>query len=704
MPEAKIAMFSPFRRFHCALVIGSIIALWFAPMTVRVSNASFAPSHDEVMVSSNSTGDKFSPTGTPDSNNPETESFSSGQEKQEIFLSAGWNLISLNVIPPDASFKSILASILGEIVLVRDQAGREFRPSRDTNQLLTWQPDEAYLLFVRAAVNLSVVGHPADGQVREINLAPGWNYLPYIFRVPRRADEVLGAIETEVVVVQDQAGNVYQPGLKINTIGEMRPGSGYSVFASSPVTLRFAEPGVPARVRMEMFNPVVNEWTDIRRLTFPHTYTVRIRPRVQDAQGNHLPEFDNQVTWRVRDNADLVSVVKDMPGEITSTIKASAPVGTFRMYAELIREGHATISEETRPHVQAPRPSEMTFYIPYADHAFPTTTVQVPSNIDATGATDVTEQLNAWLASVPNGRVILFPRDAVYRVEKTLLIQNRADLLFDGQGATLIVNDPQPFAGSSANRSRAHITLMGGERIAFRNLKFRGANPEREWVVDLEAQHAFNVRGTRDLIIENCEMTETYGDGVYLASSANRVKIRNNRIHNVGRQGIALTSAHDVLIENNHIHDIRRGIIDLEPNSASGWIYRVRIQNNKIGDHRLQFLPAGGGPGYVEFIEVLENTFENGGYLRVTVETPRYHLGYQRNNFVFRGNDANDKRADRRAIVVSRVADFVIEDNNQRGSNRGHHFVEGTGCRMRVQNNNAVGWVSEQALEDLCPN
>jgi hypothetical protein len=694
-------MFSRLRRLHCALVIGSILALGFAQTSARVSYASPAPNHDEVHIRFME-DDRYTPSDTLQLS--ATTSIDE-QIQQEIFLSAGWNMISLNVIPADASIHSILASVIEDIVLVRDQAGREYRPSLNTNQLTKWAPDEAYLLFVRTPVQLKVVGQPAEHLISQINLAPGWNYVPYIFRAPRRANELFAAIEEDVVVVQDQAGNVYQPELKINTIGELQPGAGYSVFASSAATLRFAERGVPALVRMEMFNPVVGEWTDIRRLTFPNTYAVQIRPRVQDAQGNHLPEFDSQVSWRVhRDHQTLVSIVKDSPGGITATIRASAPVGTFRMFAELAGDGYPKLSEETRPHVQAPPPSERTFYTPYADHAFPTTTVQVPSTIDASGTKDVTDELNAWLASVPNGRVILFPRNAVYRVERTLLIQNRTDLLFDGQGSTLLVTEASPYTSDMANRSRAHITLTGGERIAFRNLKLRGANSEGGWVVDLEAQHAFNVRGTRDLIIENCEMTETFGDGVYLASSANRVKIRNNRIYNIGRQGIALTGAHDVLIENNHIYDIRRGIIDLEPNSGSGWIYRLRIQDNRIGSHRLQFLPAGGGPGYVEYVEVLNNTFEDDGYMRVTVQTPTYHLGYQRNNFVFRGNDAGDKKADRRAIVVTRVSDFVIEDNNQRGSNRGHYFVEGSGCRLTVKNNNVIGWAGEQEIEYFCRN
>jgi hypothetical protein len=456
----------------------------------------------------------------------------------------------------------------------------------------------------------------------------------------------------------------------------------------------------PASISIEMFNPNVEGWTSIRRLTFPSTYQVLIRPVVHDAQGTHLPEWDAWVTWRVhRDDADTISIDKN--SDTTALITAKASDGTFRMYAELIREGYSRISTETRPHVQRPLFGFRGFYVPYADHQFPTTEVTLPSTIDATGATDVTVELNNWLATVPNNSVVVFPENGLFNIEGTVLIAGKEDLYFEGNESRFISRVAEPFAsGSSANRNRAHITVDECHRIVFNRLNVTGPNTNRSWVASLEAQHCFNVRRSSDVIISNCELTEAFGDGVYVASGTNRIKIRNNHIHHIGRQGIAVVQGHDVLIKENRIGNIRRGIIDLEPNSGSGHIYRVRIEKNLIGSHHLQFLPAGGGPAYVEFVEVVDNVFEDGGYLRATILTPEYHLGYVRNNFVFLRN-VSTKKADRRAIVINRMTDLVAKDNIQPGSNRGHYFIEGRGCNIVSENNQIDGFLGDMDVSPI---
>src|SRR5574343_814223 len=64
-------------------------------------------------------------------------------------------------------------------------------------------------------------------------------------------------------------------------------------------------------------------------------------------------------------------------------------------------------------------------------------TVAVPASIDATGATNAAAALQTFLASVPDGSGITFPAGGIYRLDRGISLQNRHNLVFEGNGATL---------------------------------------------------------------------------------------------------------------------------------------------------------------------------------------------------------------------------------------------------------------------------
>ena len=63
--------------------------------------------------------------------------------------------------------------------------------------------------------------------------------------------------------------------------------------------------------------------------------------------------------------------------------------------------------------------------------------VPVPSTIDATGTSDASAALNSWLPSVPNGSTIVFKAGGVYRMDQSLAVGRRQNLVLEGNGATL---------------------------------------------------------------------------------------------------------------------------------------------------------------------------------------------------------------------------------------------------------------------------
>ena len=228
----------------------------------------------------------------------------------------------------------------------------------------------------------------------------------------------------------------------------------------------------------------------------------------------------------------------------------------------------------------------------------------VPDSITADLSTDVTAELNAWLAKVPDGSTIQFPEGARYRVEETVLIQNKNNLTIKGNGVLFRAYDPgeehnkkTSYTGWKHTRSRAHIRITECQGISVQNIEVHGAHPDAgkkgTYDYNREAQHGFDVVQVEDVKLENLNVHDVYGDCVYF-SKAKSVVLYGSRLERCGRQGVAIGVGEDLLIENNDIADSRRGIIDVEPYGEEWKVTNVRIIGNRLGGSRLLLLPMGG--------------------------------------------------------------------------------------------------------------
>ena len=149
-----------------------------------------------------------------------------------------------------------------------------------------------------------------------------------------------------------------------------------------------------------------------------------------------------------------------------------------------------------------------------------TRTVAVPTTIDATGTTDAAAALQAFLATVPDGSVIVFKAGGVYRMDRGLSVQNRHNLVFEGNGATLrmsgtlyltsIWSDPFILTGLSSDIVIRDFTIQGN------NLR-TGTS-----IYDplLEMQSAVGIYGGSRIEIANTRMGGVGGDGVYVADDS----------------------------------------------------------------------------------------------------------------------------------------------------------------------------------------
>jgi Right handed beta helix region len=315
----------------------------------------------------------------------------------------------------------------------------------------------------------------------------------------------------------------------------------------------------------------------------------------------------------------------------------------------------------------------------------PVTAQDAVGGTDATGASDVTADLQALFDRTPDGGVIQLEAGGDYRVEGTLVLENRHDLRIEGNGARI-------FATTTGDIERSHIRIIGGSGFDVRNLEIQGANPragleEGAYQEHLENQAGIRLDGVTDVELDRVHIHDVYGDLV-LASRheedrrwTEQVWIHDSTLTHSGRQGIAVVAGRDIVIERNRLTNMARATIDLEPNGGSWGAENIHILDNQVGPGRLLFVAAGGG-GPVNRVVIARNTLR-GRPLNLWV-IPRE--GERRQRFWVVDN-ASDTVALDAALQFTRT-DGVIAHGNRQPTDERFAFVEATdSCDIAITEN-----------------
>jgi hypothetical protein len=243
--------------------------------------------------------------------------------------------------------------------------------------------------------------------------------------------------------------------------------------------------------------------------------------------------------------------------------------------------------------------------------------------IDATGTSDVTDELNAYLAAIPDGSVVTFPAGARYRAEGIVRLIDKTNVTIDGNGALIFaktdgsrVAPPDGLAGLWP-RGRSHVEILRGRGIVIRNLRVRGANPgagadHGAYIPELEGQHGFDVVAVTGLLLDRVTVTDTYGDLIYISGKggieSRDVTVTNSHLERSGRQGTTMKGARDIRILNSYIGEIGRSVIVFEPATENGGgAHNVLIKGNTFGPCRHFLLTSGGTGPNVNNIFLVEN-------------------------------------------------------------------------------------------------
>jgi hypothetical protein len=180
---------------------------------------------------------------------------------------------------------------------------------------------------------------------------------------------------------------------------------------------------------------------------------------------------------------------------------------------------------------------------------------------DATGSSDVTSSLRAFLQANNGNQVALAP-NGIYRV--TQLSFTASGLTVDFRGARI--------QGSLAG-AHGILRLTNATNVTLNDPAVTGTG--YGWVDALQNEHGIQIDGGSDIAINRPVIRNTRGDGIYIGynpgytSPARRVVINNADIERASRNGIAPVAG-QVTISGGHIAWVGLHGIDFEVNDALG--------------------------------------------------------------------------------------------------------------------------------------
>lgn len=241
--------------------------------------------------------------------------------------------------------------------------------------------------------------------------------------------------------------------------------------------------------------------------------------------------------------------------------------------------------------ITPPPPGTRPFALPVT-----TDTYVVDPDIDYTGATDITAELAAWIATVPDGSIIQFQSAGTYL--GYIDLWSRSNLIFDGNGATLHMHGyAQPIVRLSecAHITFQDLTLLGDNTTAGTNAAWQAG----EYSAGIWNRYSTYVE------VDLCTISRTWGDSVYNGSHyaytnwCDYVWIHDSTLELNGRCAVVVDAGRNVTVEDCVIDDSFMHVFDIEPfTSTEEGATNVKFLNNTIGAY-------GWNTTYVSFLMAL---------------------------------------------------------------------------------------------------
>lgn len=314
------------------------------------------------------------------------------------------------------------------------------------------------------------------------------------------------------------------------------------------------------------------------------------------------------------------------------------------------------------------------------------TVYQIPDSIPSAGQREVSADINAWLAGLPDGTaddptVVSFAQFGTYWTDDTIEPTGKVNWEIHGKGSTFV----RRMKGGLTKTE--HWKFNHCTHMDVRHLFVAGAaSPVSGYDPRFEAQHAFSVASCRDMMFTDCRANGVWGDQWYLCSDgpfdswSDDVRITGCAGGYTHRHGVSVVAASNVTVTNCMWGRVARTWLDLEPNGPQGGAHNVTVQLSS-GQYKLNWMAAFGQRGGDISDITLRDNWSRGRALFIAVALGPDQLGSRSNFTVVRNRSDTGDAQNNGAIMVFRdVEGFVTVTDNVQPLNKGRV----TGLPMRV--------------------
>ena len=164
-----------------------------------------------------------------------------GLAEQVIEFPLGWSLFSTFIAPDDSDISSVLAPIISNIILAKDNTGLAYLPEWEFNGIGDIQIGQGYQAKTNAETNLTLQGNQILPEENTVELLLGWNILGYLRTQAAPANLVLAQLvaQNNLVIAKNGNGDAYLPQWEFNGIGTMKPGEAYQIKTNTAATFLY---------------------------------------------------------------------------------------------------------------------------------------------------------------------------------------------------------------------------------------------------------------------------------------------------------------------------------------------------------------------------------------------------------------------------------------------------------------------------------
>jgi hypothetical protein len=250
---------------------------------------------------------------------------------------------------------------------------------------------------------------------------------------------------------------------------------------------------------------------------------------------------------------------------------------------------------------------------------------------------DVTSEFNSWLAGVPDGSTISLASNGCYLSNGTIRVENRNNLTFLGNGATIKASgEPACRAGSTRNAqgycvvpinpdgtcpsdsvasgtgecvrkpARQQLQFVRGGGFVVRDVTLQGSNFTADCAVPPPAQDTcydslregdgnLYVYGSDGVLIDNVRFKNAWDDAVVAAPigardgngtgavMARRVTVQNSTVDTAGRHAFTCIGCKDFVVRDNTVTNVGYWGVDVEI-SANTWTGDIVLERNRFSN------------------------------------------------------------------------------------------------------------------------